>query len=127
MTNDCVVVVLAATVPVIVMCVRRMGVIVAVARARVLRAELDHAHHGEQAVGYEAEQRQERQQPEIAGRRAAERVSTRRCCMLEEHQPLRRLMFARLTVWRWRNSAMMIASPTADSAAATVMTKKTKI
>src|SRR3954462_11116662 len=46
--------------------------------------------------------------------------------MLEEHHPLRRLMFDRLTVWRWRNSAMMIASPTAASAAATVMTKNTK-
>src|SRR3954470_21541972 len=34
-------------------------------------------------------------------------------------------MFDRFTVWRWRNSAMMIASPTAASAAATVITKKT--
>src|SRR6266550_4328915 len=34
-------------------------------------------------------------------------------------------MFSRLTVWRCRKSAMMIASPTAASAAATVMTKNT--
>src|SRR5262249_20710440 len=46
-------------------------------------------------------------------------------CFLEEHQPLSRLTFWRLTVWRCRNSAMMIARPTAASAAATVMTKKT--
>src|SRR3712207_3788495 len=35
-------------------------------------------------------------------------------------------MFWRLTVRRCRNSAMMIASPTAASAAATVITKNTK-
>src|SRR5690242_9682104 len=34
-------------------------------------------------------------------------------------------MFLRSTVWRCRNSAMMIASPTAASAAATVITKNT--
>ena len=44
---------------------------------------------------------------------------------LEEHHPRSRLMFWRFTVRRWRKSAMMIASPTAASAAATVITKNT--
>ena len=41
------------------------------------------------------------------------------------HQPCSRLMFCRSTVWWCRKMARMIASPTAASAAATVMTKKT--
>ena len=45
---------------------------------------------------------------------------------LEQHHPLRRLMFLRFTDWPWRKMAMMIASPTAASAAATVITNTTK-
>src|SRR5687767_4554453 len=45
---------------------------------------------------------------------------------LEEHHPFSRLMFCRFTVCRWRKIAMMIASPTAASAAATVITNTTK-
>src|SRR5205823_2024618 len=45
----------------------------------------------------------------------------------QRHQPLSRLMFCKSTVWRCRYTARMIASPTAASAAATAMTKNTKI
>ena len=45
--------------------------------------------------------------------------------MGDGHHPCRRLMFWRSTDCLWRKMARMIASPTAASAAATVMTKKT--
>src|SRR5207253_9775713 len=45
--------------------------------------------------------------------------------MGEGHHPCRRLMFWRSTDCLCRKMARMIASPTAASAAATVMTKKT--
>ncbi len=80
----------------------------------------------EQPVQHEPEQGQEREQPEVLGRRAGERVRPRRGRrVLEEHHPLSRLMFLRSTDSWWRKIAMMIASPTAASAAATVMTKTT--
>ena len=43
----------------------------------------------------------------------------------KRHQPCSRLMFLRSTDRVWRKMARMMASPTAASAAATVMTKKT--
>ena len=95
----------------------------AVIRSRIVRSETERARQREQAVQHEAEQRQERQEPDVARDRSLERVRARRRGMLEEHQPFRRLMFDRSTVCRCRKSAMMIASPTAASAAATVMTK----
>src|SRR5213079_888706 len=87
--------------------------------------ERAHAHDGnralrrrpgerERAVHDEPEERQRRHHPEQGQRRRG-------------HQPLSRLMFCKLTVCRWREMASMIASPTPAAAAATAITKKTKI
>src|SRR5256886_15390152 len=66
----------------------------------------------QRAVQHEAEQRQCRREPnQIDGRSG--------------HQSLSRFMFCRLTDCLCRKTARMMASPTAASAAATAMTKKT--
>src|SRR6266581_445853 len=77
------------------------------------------ARRGERqrAVHHEPGERQRRHHPEQRERRKRG----------QRHQPLSRLMFCKSTVWRCRYTARMIASPTAASAAATAMTKNTKI
>src|SRR5688500_1871661 len=84
----------------------------------------------EQSVDYESKQRQEWQEPEPFGQAPREWVRRagrgRSRLQQGEHHPLRRLMSFRLIVCRWRKMAMIIASPTAASAAETVMTKTTK-
>src|ERR1051325_3310932 len=80
----------------------------------------------QQAVDGEAGERQQRNEPQPARRRIRQRMGRGRRRFLNRHQPLRMLMFWRFTVCRCRKSAMMIARPTAASAAATVITKKTK-
>ena len=92
----------------------------------------------EHAVHQEAEQRQGQREPDPPHRAGGCRVRGRlgagpdRLGLREEgrkhrgdHQPCSRLMFLRSTDLVWRKMARMIASPTAASAAATVMTKNT--
>src|SRR4029079_6543167 len=93
---------------------------------RIRRPGVIRARQREEPVQDEPEQGQQREEPEEAGCRPTQRVCPRRYGFLEEHQPLRMLMLDRSTVCLCRKRAMMIASPTAASAAATVMTKKTK-
>src|SRR5207302_9653879 len=82
-------------------------------RDRALRARCSER---QRAVHHEARERQRRHHPEQRERERGKR-----------YHPLSRLMFCRSTVWRCRYTARMIASPTAASAAATAMTKNTKI
>src|SRR4029079_15842070 len=93
---------------------------------RIRRPGVIRARQREEPVQDEPEQGQQREEPEEAGCRPTQRVCPRRYGFLEEHQPLRMLMLDRSTVCLCRKRAMMIASPTAASAAATVLTKKTK-
>jgi len=78
----------------------------------------------EEPVGEEAQEREHRDQPREARDRIGEGMP--RGGKIGMHQPLSRLMSSRCTVWRCRKIEMMIASPTAASAAATVMTMITK-
>src|SRR6266568_2562185 len=93
---------------------------------RIGRAKM-RAVEREQSVDHEPGERQHRKQPHPLGDRAGERMSDRRCGNrgLEKHQPLSKLMFLRSTVCRWRKIAMMMARPTAASAAETVITNTT--
>src|SRR5438552_13675586 len=82
----------------------------------------------QESVDHEPCKRQDRKQPHPLRDRAGEWMSDCRCGNrgLKKHHPLSKLMFLRSTVCRWRKIAMMMASPTAASAAETVITNTTK-
>src|SRR5581483_973285 len=109
--------------------------IVAMRERRISGPAMVRGDDRKRAVDEETQKRQQWHEPDprgdrdvewmVGGWRARRGRRGLQQCVKRKHQPLSRLMFCRLTVCRWRNSAMMIASPTAASAAATVMTKNT--
>src|SRR5215212_8996520 len=82
---------------------------------------------GQQSIDYETGQRKHWQQPHKLGQSSVQWMTS--CAgfqrRLEEDHPRSRLMSLRLIVRRCRKMAMMIARPTAASAAEMVITKTT--
>src|SRR6185437_2994004 len=92
---------------------------------RIRRSHVERAEQRDRAVDHEPDQRQDRQQPHQLGDGAGEWMHSTRLGQGHLNHPLSRLMFLRSTVSWWRKIAMMMANPTAASAAATLMTKIT--
>src|SRR3990172_5263657 len=91
---------------------------------RIRRPDLRRRDHRQDAVDQESEERERQHDPEEARGGVGERMGGEGHGALHR-QPRSRLMFSRFTVFLCRKIAMMIARPTAASAAATVITKIT--
>ena len=100
---------------------------VTVRQPRIARPGAVRRHDGEESVQYKPKQWQCGDDPQPLRHRAVERMRGVDRRLRKEHQPLSTLMDCRFTVCRCRNSAMMIANPTAASAAATeIITRRTR-
>ena len=112
--------------PVVVMrlAMRTMIAMVMPGGGRIRRPGGGRRAQREEPVDEETEEREHRDEPREARDRVSQGVP--RGGEIGMHQPLSRVMSSRCTVWRCRKIEMMIARPTAASAAATVITMITK-